>query len=276
MHIPTILLLGTLLTANAVAVCPEDPPIPPFDAGYEVERNGKVIGAAQVSLTYLEDGTIRYATVTEGTKGMARLLGVDVEETSNAKWTDCHYQGLDFAYSQKVAFRKERWNFAYDWPESTARGTYKKDPWELTIESGYADSLLVNLRLMTDVKLTEQDSFKYSVIRKGRLREYEYRIVSDASVDVPMGRYDTVHVERVRDKDHRSTDVWLDRSQFALPIMIRHVEDDDIMIMRLVSLQSGTVPPAAEAIAENNGESLDPASPPNTDETSDAAVDDDS
>lgn len=234
-----LLAFGVTGEVRSDEPCDDNAPVPAFTADYEVHRNGKRIGAAQVSLAYDSNGRATYATHTEGTRGMARLLGVDVSESSTASWINCKYRTEAFQYEQKVAFSNKQQQFTIDWQQLRASGEYKGKPWSIDVEPGYLDSLLVNLQLMTDIALTPEvgTEFTYTVIRNNRVKPYRYKALGQAQVDTPLGPVDTLHVARIRDtSSDRESEVWMDLSRFALPIVIRHVEDGDVLQMRLLNL----------------------------------------
>ncbi|GJM10815.1 MAG: hypothetical protein DHS20C11_30910 [Lysobacteraceae bacterium] len=221
--------------------CSEHPPVPAFTASYEVHRNDKKIGSAQVALKYLPTGEAVYSTHTEGTRGMARLLGVDVSESSTARWIDCAYRTMHFEYEQKVAFSNKQHQFSIDWEQNVATGEYKGKPWEIEVQPGYTDSLLVNLQLMTDIAARPELNVEwdYTVIRNNRVKQYRYRSVGHEQVQTPAGSFETLHVARIRDaSSERESEVWLDMTRFALPTVIRHVEDGDVLQMKLIAIET--------------------------------------
>ena len=87
----------------------ESTPLQPFQADYQVTRNGKELGHATLTLHDNGNGSWEFSNQTKGTKGMASMLGLDIVEKSTFRWRDDLPEGLQYRYSQQAAIKsKER------------------------------------------------------------------------------------------------------------------------------------------------------------------------
>src|SRR5512144_898338 len=109
------------LAVAGVAGAADSAPIQPFQADYEVLRNGKELGRATLKLRPAGDGTWEFSSQTKGTKGMASLLGVDVVEKSTFRWRDGQPEGLHYSYSQEAAVKSRQRSTEFDWQTHQAQ-----------------------------------------------------------------------------------------------------------------------------------------------------------
>src|SRR5689334_18996751 len=88
-------LLAFLLVSATVPVA-HAAPLKPMNAVYSVVRDGKAVGDATYALNANADGSWTLHSVTKGSAGMARLLGLDVREESRFRWQDGKPEGLRY------------------------------------------------------------------------------------------------------------------------------------------------------------------------------------
>ncbi|HEY8386490.1 MAG TPA: DUF3108 domain-containing protein [Porticoccaceae bacterium] len=110
----------------------------------------------------------------------------------------------------------------------------------LDFEPGQLGPLSYQLAMAIDLGTHDQaedvDQLSYTVIHRGRLKDYAYRIVEqDVNLDTPLGNLNTLKVERVRDDDDRRTVLWLAPDLNYLPVRLVQAEDGETYEMNIKS-----------------------------------------
>src|SRR5512146_3075237 len=148
-----VFLAGLAAAFAAAAAWADDPaPVAPFQADYEVLRNGKELGRATLTLRPAGDGTWEFNNQTKGTKGMASLLGVDVVEKSTFRWHDGQPEGLHYSYSQEAAIKSRERSTEFDWRTHEAQSRDGKNVWTAPLQNSAIDRNLVTVALMARLK----------------------------------------------------------------------------------------------------------------------------
>ncbi|PKM03781.1 MAG: hypothetical protein CVV15_12015, partial [Gammaproteobacteria bacterium HGW-Gammaproteobacteria-5] len=94
------------ITANPATTPATNAALTPtgYIAEYELLRDGKKEGRATRRLAPLGDGRWELHTEIKGTSGMARFLGLRVDERSQVSWRDGRAETEGYTYLQKLAF----------------------------------------------------------------------------------------------------------------------------------------------------------------------------
>src|SRR3954468_16232641 len=96
--LPTVALSALALSAIQAGAIANSLDLHPTHAVYAVQRDGKTIGDASYTLTTDGDGRWILESVTKGSAGMAKLVGLDVREQSTFRWIHGAAQGLRYDY----------------------------------------------------------------------------------------------------------------------------------------------------------------------------------
>ena len=99
------LLLAVLALTSAHAAQTPDAPRG-YVAGYDLLRNGKVEGRAEVTLAAQDDGRWEMRNATRGTRGLPALVGFRIDERSLLRWRNGVPTTLGYEYRQRTAFKK--------------------------------------------------------------------------------------------------------------------------------------------------------------------------
>lgn len=226
-----MLVLGTAVATPASDVAP----VAPFQADYEVLRNGKELGRATLTLRSAGDGTWEFSNQTRGTKGMASLLGVDVVEKSTFRWHDGQPEGLHYSYSQDAALKSRQRSTEFDWQAHEAQSRDGKNVWTAPLRNSAMDRNLVTVALMAQLKSGGRD-LTFHVVDKDRVAEQRYAQSARETLSLPAGRIDAVRIERQRTDSSRTTTSWFAPQRNWLPVQIEQVEKNgETITMRLAS-----------------------------------------
>lgn len=177
-------------------------PISLYHANYSAQFSGLKINAVQ-KLEEIEPGLYRESLSAKNFIGR-------VNEQSTFKLTaDQQLFPTNHSYSRSVFGRDRSEEHRFDWQSSNVQ--YRKDGGanhELELETGYLDMITHRLQLRRDLN-TGQQVFSYPVISRGKLKEYNYQVVSEQILQTAIGPLNTVKIERVIDDGDKSVSVWL-------------------------------------------------------------------
>ncbi len=221
MHMRRLVALIFCSLASAAALAE----MPPFALEFEVSRNGKPLGEAKLTLERLNSDAWLFRSHTEGTKGMASLAGVDIDERSEFRWTDGKPQTLRYSFAQTMRFNSKQRALSIMPNAERVSGRDGDEDFTLPYEAGLLDRNLVVLALAVDLA-QNVEKLEYRVADKRRIESNQYRVAGTEKVETPRGTLDAVRVERVRSGSGRQTTTWIAPSLGYLPVRIRQIEPD--------------------------------------------------
>ena len=224
-------LLALLLRVTGVAA---EPPLQPFQAEYEVLRDGKELGQATLSLRDLGNGSWEFSSETKGTKGMASMLGLDVSEKSTFRWHDGQPEGIAYRYAQHAAIKSRERSIDFDWNAKQARTRDGKNETTAPLSATAMDRNLVTIALMSALKGGAQEAH-CPVVDKDRVADQRYRVESREALSLRSGPVDAVRVARVRDDNPgKQTTIWFAPHLAWLPVQIEQTDKGDTVTLRFV------------------------------------------
>ena len=217
----TLALLLLLFSAQASAA------LDPFIATYEVWVNGKLQGQSVTTLSRTDGGRWRYEVRMAGTRGMARFLGAEVDQTTTFELRDGRPRPLTATSYSKVMLKTTERSGEYDWSRGEARwsGDLKAERLgPVALEPGDLNGGLINLTLAQDVQARPHPGtvIDYRLVDEGRVRDYRYRVETHEPVSIGDSQRDALRV--VRDAGNRRQIAWV---VDGLPVPARVLEERD-------------------------------------------------
>lgn len=235
---PRLAAFACLLFFAATTAFAADVPLQPFHADYQVLRDGKELGHATLALQPAGDGTWEFSNQTQGTKGMASMLGLDVVEKSTFRWRDGLPEGLHYSYVQQSAIKSRQRSTDFDWNSRQAHSRDGKHDYIAPLQSGAIDRNLVTVALMSALKSGAHD-LDFRVADKDQLSDQHYVVGGREILALPAGKIEAVRVDRQRENSQRTTTSWFAPQRGFLPVQIEQVEKNgETITLRLVELKS--------------------------------------
>lgn len=208
-----------------------------YVAEYDVFRNGSALGALVVRVEPADDGLWRMASQTRGTRGMASLANVEVDETSTFRWDASGIEAVRYDYHQSAVGRSRARSLEVDAAAGRVVSTDRGDSTTLPHTAGVLDRHILPLAIAGDLSAGRSGELRYQVADRGEVSEHVYRVVGPERLDLDGRGLDTVRVERHRDDSDRVTVLWLDPAQGHLPVKVRQNEGRHVMESRLRRVQ---------------------------------------
>ncbi len=191
LFLAALLLLPAIAAAEGVGLAPR-----PFSAQYRVLRNGDAIGTAELTLTR-KGRDFMFSNVTRGTAGLAALLGLDVDESTQFRWQNGSWQDLNYHYQMHSAFRSITRSTSFDWQEGKIRLITGAMNTHYASFPGTVDRNLTVLVLAKQVADGRRGDTVIPVAMSDHVSQQHYRIAEHpVTLEVPAGRFVTYAVQR--------------------------------------------------------------------------------
>src|SRR5690606_7943024 len=231
----------TALPARALpapAALAAQPP-QPFQADYEVLRNGARVGEGSITLQRRADGRWEMTTRSEATGGLAGLAGFRREERSLLAWSGDGFETIEYAMQQQVAWKQRRESVQVEPAAGRVRSAWKDRQADLPYQAGVLDKQAVAAALMAVLAGgRETGRLALPVVARGTLEPQEYRFAARVRLRTAIGELRAVRVERGGRGDGRLTKMWFAREHGWLPLRIKQYEDDgEVVDMRIVRIR---------------------------------------
>ncbi len=230
--------LRTLLAgALALATLPASA-LEPFAATYQAYNEGKLAGAAKMQVVQADGARWRVDLGIRGTRGFARLAGLNIEQSTVFDIHDEQYRPLSQATVKHAVFTGRRISGVYDWQAHSAhwQGDIKKSrKAAVPLRDGDMSTLLLNLAVIRDAQPGK--ALDYRVVDNGRARDYQYAVAAQTEiVNVDDLSYDAMRVAR-SNGGNDETIFWV-ANGVPTPVRILQRENgQDTLDLRLVEYQ---------------------------------------
>jgi hypothetical protein len=210
-----------------------EPTLHPYSATYTVHLNGFKVGELERSLEHLDNGGYQLETRAY-TTGMVAWFKPDVvTEVSRWQYDERVPRPISYSYhySGRKSDRHERQDF--DWDKGVIHSLRGGETSQLELEEGMVDKQLFEIAMQQALR-EGLSSKNYQVISRGRITEYEFRVLGkEEVVSRPLGTITTIKVQRGED-----TLMWLSPAHDYLVVKIEHTDDDNVATSYLSQLQN--------------------------------------
>ncbi|MDR2012238.1 MAG: DUF3108 domain-containing protein [Rhodanobacter sp.] len=227
-------LVAVCATAPALAA---ETTIKPFHAEYATLRNGSEMGHTTLDLIDNHDGTWTLRSQTKGTSGAAKLVGIDITETSRLRWKDGRPEAIVYDYKQNGGFKQRTRHADFDWKAGVVHIVEGDGSFQYATAPGLIDRQTVTLAIANDL-LRGATSFDYKIAVKDRIEEAHYTRNTTISLSVPAGTFDAVPMQNTGatgSDRKRVAHSWFAPSLGWLPVQIEQVQKSDTITLKLMS-----------------------------------------
>lgn len=220
------LRLASLLLAAALWCFPPlhaetssvDSRLKPYKARYQASYRG--ISGGDIEMT-LRRGSQPGQWLYE-TRAFPNILGrvavsPQARERSLMEVTSAGIRPLNFEFDDGKADLEKDVRTTFDWSAGRVRGTAQGKPFDLEASPGTQDTASVQAAMIVDL-LAGRSPEGFTIIMGSRLREYRYWSEGRATVNTPMGQFDTEVWANQRTGSDRVTRVWHAPSLGYVPV----------------------------------------------------------
>ena len=213
-------VLGALLGFAAAASAA---PVEPFEARYDVSRNGKLAGEARVALLELAGGRWEWTTRTRGTRGIAALANLEVDERTVFRWNDGCPELIESSYDQRAAWTSRRRSLRVDAASGTIASFDGKRLHTLAFAPCTIDVHLSIVALMAALSRGDEAP-AFRVATRDEVESHAYARSPAAAVETPGGVMQAVRTERIREDSRRRSAFWFASALDWLPVRVEYAD----------------------------------------------------
>ncbi len=180
-----------------------------FSAYYQASTNG-ISGNAERHLIKLDDDRYRLNISLE-----AKMAGVsigDLEQVSEFSVDAGQIKPQHYSY-QLSGVKRESHAISFNWDANIALSTENEQSWTIALNDDALDQLSYQQALalaISEQPLKSSSELSFELVDGGVLETQRFRVLGHEVLATPMGKFDSVKLERIRDDNSgRSTTIWL-------------------------------------------------------------------
>ena len=202
---------------------------PEFNATYEVHKGSMRVGQMEVSLKKVGVELI-YQSITKPVGVAALFLGDQiVTDRAVLKLIDDNYHAVEFIHEVKNSDKDRYEHYVFDWDNNKVTVKYKDRNDELDIPENTFDNYSAQLLLMR--KPGDTSINIYSVISKGRLKEYKYELETTELVETKIGKLNANKYVRKKNNEKKTTYLgWYAEKLNYIPVKLDKFENGKLDI----------------------------------------------
>ena len=205
-----------------------------YSANYSAKFNGMEIEAHH-QLTQLDSGKYRQ------TLKASNVLGNINEQAVFKLVSSTEVVPINYSYKRSLLGSKRAEKQVFDWTNHQVQYSKKDRETTIPVKLGYLDIITQRLQLRLDLQ-AGKEHFSYPVISRGKLKLYDYEIVSYGILDTAIGPLNTVQVQRIRKDNKRQTKIWFATDWDYLAVKLELIKDGDSHEMNIINGQVGSQP----------------------------------
>jgi len=198
---------------------------PEFEASYDIHKSSMRVGQMQVSLKRIGDELV-YESKTKPVGMAAFFLGDQIiKDRATLKQINNSYRTVEFKHEMKDKKKNRNEHYIFDWDKHQASVKYKDESKVLDIPVHTFDNYSAQLLLMRKPEI-ETSTNIYSVISKGRLKEYKYQLETKEIISTKLGDFNANKYVRKKDNDKKTTYLgWYAEKLNYIPVKLDKFEN---------------------------------------------------
>jgi hypothetical protein len=211
----------------------------PFEARFQVSRNGLILGTMDIRFALDGKGTYTYIGHTKPGKLIGLFISDEVHELSEGSYRNNRIRPDHYHYLQDNGKRKKQTELEFDWSHGQVWTESKGHRWAQALSPDTHDKYSQQLALRLDLaKGTRQVS--YPVADGGKIKTYHYRVVGEAVVDLPYGRLKCLQVRRSKDDHPHDYTIWIAPGLDYLPVKLERKRSSGDYAIELLKFERDT------------------------------------
>jgi hypothetical protein len=210
-----LLMLSYLLFATSAYAAK----IKPYDLYYTADISGMKVEARH----QLQQNNGQYRVETQAKNFLGKVKEKGVFEISESG----HIIPLEYSKRQKTLMGERSETQIFDWSTKSLLYKEKKTQAKIPISFGHFDRLSLTQQMRLDL-LEGREKFTYTLVRKGKFKQYQYHVVANEIINFGKGDYNSLLVERLEQDSSKKTRIW-----FAL--------DWDFVILKMETFEKNSI-----------------------------------
>lgn len=186
----TLLFTCSVATANEQAFV-----IKPFEAVYDMYRQGDKLGGGKRSLKSLGENTFSLSLVSD----IEWLIFSDArKEISNFSNNNGRLVPSTYTYERTGTGKDKEINILFNPDHSLiVEPKAKKSPAPDTWEDGWLDEMSLHMQIQADL-IEGETKFEYTIVsNSGKLQTYQFEVIGHELISTGLGRFNAIKVARI-------------------------------------------------------------------------------
>ena len=214
--------------------------LPTFSAQYKLYASGMEIG--EMDRAFSQSGTNSndyiYRSETR-TTGLAAIFHKDIiVEQSRLKFIQQKIRPMQYTY-QRTGGKKERnINVKFDWNNQKITNVVNETTMQFELEQDTLDKLIYQYVIMRDIQ-NNKLPYTYPIVDGRKIKTYNFRLLNEETIETPIGTFQTVKIERVRQNSEDKTYLWCAPDLQYLPIKVENIEKDSWTTVAIINSLTG-------------------------------------
>ncbi len=198
---------------------------PEFEASYDIHKSSMRVGEMEVSLKMVGDELI-YESKTKPVGMAAFFLGDQIiNDRAILKLINNSYHTIEFKHEMQDKKKNRNEHYIFDWDKNKVSVKYKDESKVLDIPENTFDNYSAQLLLMRKPDKDKSTNI-YSIISKGRLKEYKYQLEATELISTKVGNFDANKYVRKKDNDKKTTYLgWYAEKLNYIPVKLDKFEN---------------------------------------------------
>lgn len=188
-------------------------PLNEYEAHYTVNWLGLYAGESVHKLHRQKNGQYHFEARTEPN---LQFLPYHYVESSDFAWQAGSILPQNYYYNIQEGTRHKKGHVLFDYKSNKIRSPQTKEHWETTLTQGIQDKLTQTLSLRQAL-LNGDTALNFVVAEQDKLKNYHFVILGEERLNTKIGILDTVKLEHVSRKGHRTT-MWFAKKLDFLPV----------------------------------------------------------
>lgn len=232
-HKRSIFLLSSLFGALSVTTAARaDGLLTPYTVFYTLNLDNKLSGTATRELKILDKTHFRYIT-----RASAALLASAQESSDFELNAEGRIRPLHYRLERHIFFSHRQTDLTFDWPHDIlVTQTESDSPRHFPLPPDTLDKLCLEIQMRMDIS-HKNHMLTYQLADADGIKEYQYTLDGQETLDTPIGKMDVLRLERVHSADtKRFTTFWIAPKLNFLPVKVVQQEDGahyDLLISRI-------------------------------------------
>jgi hypothetical protein len=198
-----------------------------FSSYYQAHTNG-MSGVAERHLVQQEDGSYRLNMSLE-----AKVIGFrigELEQASEFEIIDQRLLPRHYSYLVSGITSKAE-TVSFNWDAGVARSSKNEQSWDVELNDQVLDEMTYQLAMSLQLQTSDNTVFEFDIIDGAEIATLKFRLLGEEILTTPMGRLNTVKVERLREESsRRSTLIWFAKDWHYLLAKIEQVNPSGLRI----------------------------------------------
>jgi hypothetical protein len=231
-------LVGTLLMGCSLAKAnPNDLPVSPFQARYEVYGSGFSIGEAIMTLTAAGPGAYQMSSQVRPNGLAALIVSGRIDEKVNGEIRDGAVRPDRYERWVETPKKKQTVQLRFDWPANRIQARDNQEQATLPLSPGVVDPLSLNLRVMWDLQRGRVPP-EYALVDETELKIYQIKNEGEESLDTPLGKLRAVRISQSKPGKTRITTFWFAPDLRYLPVRVaQEKEGKELLRMEIRAVE---------------------------------------